>query len=94
MGQGGTASLKLASELDITAAAPLAAELVGLRGNDLSVDASGVVRVGGQCLQVLLSAAATWEADGTKLELVEPSEDFLTALRTVGLDIAQFSTRG
>lgn len=92
MGQGGTASLKLASELDITAASPLAAELGGLRGNNLSVDASGVERVGGQCLQVLLSAVATWEADGAGLEIAEPSENFVAAVHTAGLDIAQFST--
>ncbi|WP_420472004.1 MULTISPECIES: STAS domain-containing protein [unclassified Brevundimonas] len=62
-----SASVVLPSVLDIRAAGPLQAEILGLRGQPLTVDASGVDRLGGLCLQVLLSARTTWAADGQPL---------------------------
>jgi anti-anti-sigma regulatory factor len=52
----GAASLILADCLDLTAAAPLKAQLLAARGTPLSLDASAVRRIGAQCLQVLLAA--------------------------------------
>ena len=43
-------------------------------GRDLVLDASGVQRLGGLCLQVLLSAARTWAADGVNLRLGSVSQ--------------------
>jgi chemotaxis protein CheX len=57
----------LPAVLDIRAAAPLQAEILGLRGQPLTLDASAVERLGGLCLQVLLSARATWASDGQPL---------------------------
>ena len=91
MGKAAGGSITLATELDIKAAGPLAAELLAARGKDVSVNASQVDRIGGQCLQVLLSAVATWTADGAELKLEEPSPAFTDAVSTAGLDLAQFS---
>lgn len=91
MGKAAGGSIALASELDIKAAGPLVAELLAVRGKDISVNASQVDKVGAQCLQVLLSAAATWTADGAELKLEEPSPAFADALAIAGLDLAQFS---
>ncbi|WP_312597550.1 STAS domain-containing protein [Brevundimonas sp.] len=66
--------LVLPEILDLKAAAPLKAELVARRGQDLVLDASGVQRLGGLCLQVLLSAARTWAADGVNLRLGSVSQ--------------------
>jgi chemotaxis protein CheX len=93
MGKPATESITLSNELDIKAAGPLAAELLAARGKDLAVNASQIERVGGQCLQVLLSAAATWSADGAKLTIEEPSPAFVDAVQTAGLDLAQFTAR-
>jgi len=60
-------SLVLPAVLDIRAAGRLQAELLGLRGRPLTLDASAVERLGGLCLQVLLSARALWAADGQTL---------------------------
>ena len=46
--------------LDLQAAEPLRAELMALRGRPLSLDASQVTRLGGLCLQVLMSARKIW----------------------------------
>lgn len=63
------ATLTLAPVLDLNAAGPLKAEILAHRGQDLTLDASAVERLGGLCLQVLLSAARTWAADGLNLSL-------------------------
>jgi chemotaxis protein CheX len=86
--------MTLPSELDIKAAAPLAAELIAARGADIALNASQVERVGAQCLQVLLSAAATWSADGMEFSIDEPSPAFVDAIGIAGLDLSGFSAPG
>ena len=84
-----SALLRLGQVLDLNAAAPLANELLSLRGRDVDVDASAVERVGAQCLQVLLSARATWDADGRAFALVAPSSEFTSTLALLGAPIGQ-----
>lgn len=87
-------TITLRSELDIKAAAPLAAELAAMRGGPLQIDGSAVERLGAQCLQVLLSASATWDADGLELELTGPSPAMLDAIESAGTGLASLSTKG
>jgi chemotaxis protein CheX len=70
--------------MDLRAASPLATQLKALAGADVEIDASQVRRLGGQCLQVLLSAQATWEAKGGTLRFVDPSPEFLEAVTLMG----------
>lgn len=77
-------TLTLGDSLDVTAAGPLHKELLGRRGRPVSLDASQVRRVGGQCLQVLLSAQSTWAADGAAFEIVDPSPEFADGLALMG----------
>ena len=77
-------SLPLADCLDMTAAAPLHRDLLARRGQPVSLDASQVRRIGGQCLQVLLSAQSTWAADGQSFEIVDPSPEFTDGLALLG----------
>ncbi|WP_428153895.1 STAS domain-containing protein [Brevundimonas sp.] len=67
-------TLILPDVLDLNAAEPLKAELLALRGHPLTLDASAVERLGGLCLQVLLSARKTWAADGVNLSLGSVSQ--------------------
>jgi len=71
--------------LDLGAAAPLAAQLMAVRGSDLVLDGSAVRRIGGQCLQVLLSARITWAAEGHSLVLTNASPDLTEGLAVLGL---------
>lgn len=88
-----TATLTLADSLDMNAAGPLAQALKDKRGKPLSLDASQVRRLGGQCLQVLLSAQATWAADGQSFEIVEASAEFTDGLALMGaFQLAAHST--
>ena len=80
----GPARVTLAEVLDLAAAEPLRAELVALRGAPLELDGASVQRVGGLCLQVLLSANATWAADGHPLSFAGPAPALHDALMTIG----------
>ncbi len=83
------AVVRLGQVLDLNAAGPLAHELLALRGRDLELDASAVQRLGAQCLQVLLSARATWDADGAAFAVVQPSDEFTSTLALLGAPIEQ-----
>ena len=76
--------LALDTNLDTLAAAPLRDALLERRGNNLLLDGSGVERIGGLCLQVLLAARGTWRADGKTLSVL-PSEELTRQLAILGL---------
>jgi len=79
-------SLSLPETLDLVAAKPLAETLLSMRGSDLRIDASQVTRMGGQCVQVLLSAVKTWRDDHAILKFVSPSAEFIGGLKLLGVD--------
>lgn len=81
------ATLELARHLDYPAAAPLHESLMAARGAPIVLDASSVERIGGQCLQVLLSAVVTWKSDMTALEIAKPSQGFQDGLQLLGLTV-------
>ncbi len=78
--------LELAAALDLTAAVPLAEQLMKCIGEDLSLDASKVQRLGASCVQVLRSAARTWSREGASLTIEQPSQRFLEDLGLLGFD--------
>ncbi len=78
--------MRLPSLLDLKAAGGLLADLTARRGQDLVLDAGQVSRLGGQCLQVLLSAKATWAEDGHDFSIADASPDFLDGLALLGAD--------
>lgn len=79
------ATLKLGAALDFRAATPLRAELLALRGRPLEVDGGDVERIGGQCVQVLVSAAHTWAEDGVSFAITKRSEQMEALLRHMGV---------
>ena len=66
---------------------------LALRGKPVDIDASHVERLGGQCLQVLLSAAKTWKADKTSFVVINRSSDFAESLARLGVSAAEFHGR-
>jgi chemotaxis protein CheX len=81
-------ALALPQVLDLSAAMPLRALLIVHRGADLDLDAACVERLGGLCLQVLLAAHRTWEADGMTLRLLNLSDPCRDALRLAQAEMA------
>ena len=77
--------LTLPETLDLSAAASVAKSLLAMRGTDITIDASQVRHLGGQCAQVLVSAMQTWRHDHADLQIVEGSAEFLAGLKLLGL---------
>ena len=71
-----SASLSLPAVLDLAQADALKAALLPMRGQALVLDASRVERLGGLCLQVLISAQKTWASDGHMLTIDAVSREF------------------
>ncbi len=84
-------TLELAGVLNLPAAAPLAKTLTERRGADVVIDASQVQHLGAQCLQVLLSAASTWSAEGASLRIINRSAGFITGLELMGIPATTFA---
>lgn len=82
------ATLKLHPVLDVNAAAGLVGELLTRRGQAIRLDAGEVERLGAQCLQVLLSARASWAEDGLAFEVVAQSEPFAAHATIMGAAFA------
>ena len=68
--------LLLEPVLDLGAAERLHGQLMELRGSPLDIDASQVERLGGRCLQVLLSARNTWRVDDQPAVISQTSTAF------------------
>lgn len=80
-------SLKLVPVLDLNEASVLHGQLTSMRGEDVKIDASEVERVGVQCVQVILAAAKTWEADKKNFVFEKVSEAFEKTMQLIGIDI-------
>jgi chemotaxis protein CheX len=85
--------IELPAILDLNAASPLAAEFLAHRGEAVGVDASRVERIGGLCLQVLLSAVKTWRADAAPLVVLDASVEFTEGVRRLGVAPAELSDK-
>lgn len=80
-----TDEIELPPVLDLVAASGLLENILERRGQNLLLNGAAVQRLGGQCLQVLLAARATWAADEQVLRLQNLSEDFIASLELMGL---------
>lgn len=72
--------------LDLKAADCLKTALMERRGLPLEVDASGVQRLGGLCLQVLIAAQNAWMLDGVPMIISSRSDEFAETLKLFGAD--------
>lgn len=76
--------MRLPETLDLNAAEPLRQALVEHRGRPLVLDGSQVDRLGGLCLQVLVSAHKTWAEDGQEFRLENSSDELRQKLALFG----------
>ncbi|GCA48552.1 MULTISPECIES: STAS domain-containing protein [Sinorhizobium] len=80
-------TLKLAPVLDLNEATVLHESLLALKGGAVAIDASAVERVGALCVQVLMAAARSWEADRLSFTFAEVSDAFIKTTQLIGADI-------
>jgi chemotaxis protein CheX len=79
-------SVRLDPVLDLKAADRLKVALMERRGLPLDVDASGVQRLGGLCLQVLIAAQHAWLLEGIPMTISNRSNEFTETLNLFGAD--------
>lgn len=84
--KAGPESLKLSAVLDLNEASVLHGKLMSMRGSDLLIDASGVERVGVQCVQVLVASFRAWEEDKKSLLVEKASDAFQKTMQLIGID--------
>ncbi|MEL7151570.1 MAG: STAS domain-containing protein [Pseudomonadota bacterium] len=77
--------VSLAPKLDTAASADLRKALVDAQGDDLVLDASAVEMIGGQCLELLLTASVLWQQAGHSLTLENTSEQMTDDLSRFGI---------
>jgi anti-anti-sigma regulatory factor len=82
---GGDAHL-LPDLLDISTAAAVRKQLLDLRGSGAVLDASSVRKVSAIGLQVIISAARTWQADGHDFHIDAPTRQMRDAFDVMGFD--------
>ena len=80
-------TISLAKVLDLNEATSLHGKLMSARGNDVSIDASAVERVGAQCVQVLMAAAKSWEEDKNSFTFEKVSTSFTKTMQLIGINI-------
>ena len=86
--------IALPAVLDLRAADPLKTQLLAVRGQGTTLDASAVERLGGLCLQVLLSALQTWRADGQSLTFINVTEAFASQWSALGASATDLAMQG
>lgn len=86
--------LQLPDQLDMPAATSLRAGLLSVRGQAVELNGSAVTRLGSLCLQVLLSAARTWRADGLDFRIVSPSAALEEGFRLLGASMPSDQLEG
>lgn len=79
-------TLSLDNVLDLNAAGSLHSKLMAARGSDLVIDASAVERVGALCIQVLMSAAKTWEEEKYSLTYSQMSDALTKTMQLAGVN--------
>ena len=77
--------------LDSTSASSLASNLIRLRGQPIEISASANSRISTLCIQVLISAAATWKSDGWLFRVSMASASYNLAVEVLGLDQSNLS---
>ena len=80
--------------MDLKAATVLAQRILGFQGRPLTLDASRVERIGGLCLQILLSARLSWKVDRVPFGIVNPSPIFSESLALFGVPRFAISKTG
>ena len=90
----GYCQITLDAKLASRAAPDLFARLGEHRSDTVVLDASKVEQIGVLCMQILTSAARSWQQAGRGFEVIDPSEAFRSSAADVGLDLALMGVEG
>jgi chemotaxis protein CheX len=82
---GAAKKIALEKVLDLNEATSLHGKLMALRGSDLAIDASSVERAGALCVQVLMSAAKSWEEEKHSFAFSNMSDALAKTMQLIGV---------
>ena len=85
-GKSGAKKLNLEKILDLNEASALHTKLMALRGSNLTIDGSSVERAGALCIQVLMSAAKSWEEDKHSFSFSKLSDALMKTMQLIGVN--------
>jgi chemotaxis protein CheX len=83
---GATKKLSLEKVLDLNEASALHGKLMALRGSNVAVDGSVVEKAGALSIQVLMSAAKTWEEDKLSFTFSKMSDALSKTMQLIGVN--------
>ncbi|MBL0370653.1 STAS domain-containing protein [Rhizobium sp. KVB221] len=83
---GAAKKLSLGKVLDLNEASALHTKLMALRGSNLRIDASSVERAGALCVQVLMSAAKSWEEEKHSFAFSKISDALAKTMQLIGVN--------
>lgn len=83
---GAAKKLSLDKVLDLNEASALHTKLMALRGSNLTIDGSSVERAGALCIQVLMSAAKSWEEDKHTFGFSKISDALGKTMQLIGVN--------
>ncbi|MGG6896320.1 MULTISPECIES: STAS domain-containing protein [Rhizobium] len=89
----GEKTISLAAVLDLNEASTLRGKLMGMRGSNVVIDASGVERIGALCMQVIMAAAKTWDEDKLSFTFSKVSDAFQKTMQMIGVDISHLPAK-
>lgn len=88
-GASSNSAVPLPAKLNSAAAEDVLAAVKAQQGNPICLDASQVMTVGAQCLQILVAAQRFWQTAGKKFEIINLSEAVRDNLSVYGLTADQ-----
>ena len=88
--EAGGGAIQLPEILDLPRAGDLYEQLAACNGQPVRLEVGGVTFIGTSAFQVLLTAAAAWQAAGVTFEISELSEGFLACAARLGLSPETF----
>lgn len=63
--------------------------LTDQRGTNIHIDAGSVEYIGVPCLEVLLSAAKSWQEASVEFQIVTPSDAFNEGIARLGISLSE-----
>ena len=83
---GATKKLSLEKVLDLNEASNIHSQFMAVRGSNVAVDASAVERAGAVSIQVLMSAAKTWEEEKLSFTFSKISDALAKTMQLIGVN--------
>lgn len=71
--------------LNLVEASSLLDSFIKMKSSNIKIDASNVVQIGAQCMQILIAAKNNWQENNFDFILENPSKEFLESMLTIGI---------